>query len=40
MAAQALARAAFPVRSFFEQTGNMMILTARTIVAAVRPPYP
>jgi len=28
------------VRSFFEQTGSMMILTARTIVAAVRPPYP
>ncbi len=40
MAAQLLARIAFPLRSIFEQTGEMVILTARTIVSAIRPPYP
>jgi phospholipid/cholesterol/gamma-HCH transport system permease protein len=40
VAAQALARAFGPAKSFFEETGNMMILTARTLVAAVRPPFP
>ncbi len=40
MAAQVIARAILPLRSIFEQTGEMVILTARTIVSAVRPPYP
>ncbi len=40
MAAQAVARAFLPAKSFVEQLGEMMILTARTIVSAVRPPYP
>ena len=29
-----------PAKSAFEQVGEMMILTAKTIVSAVRPPYP
>jgi len=29
-----------PIGSAFTETGNMMILTAKTIVAAVRPPFP
>jgi phospholipid/cholesterol/gamma-HCH transport system permease protein len=29
-----------PARSLLEQVGDMMILTGRTIVSAVRPPYP
>ncbi|MET0558909.1 MAG: ABC transporter permease [Solirubrobacterales bacterium] len=33
-------RAFSPARSLFEQVGDMMILTARTLVSAVRPPYP
>src|ERR671915_590221 len=33
-------RAFLPAKSVFEQVGNMMILTGKTIVAAVRPPYP
>jgi phospholipid/cholesterol/gamma-HCH transport system permease protein len=40
VAAQVLARIAFPLRSTFEQTGEMVILSARTLAAAVRPPYP
>jgi phospholipid/cholesterol/gamma-HCH transport system permease protein len=40
VATQVLARVAFPLRSAFEQTGEMVILTARTIVSAIRPPYP
>ncbi|HET7053822.1 MAG TPA: ABC transporter permease, partial [Solirubrobacterales bacterium] len=40
MAAQAVARAFGPAKSFFEQIGEMMILTAKTLVAAVKPPYP
>ena len=35
-----LSRAIFSVRSVFEQVGEMVILTARTIVSAVRGPYP
>ena len=38
--AQALTRALLPAKSFFEEVGEMMILTARTIASAVRPPYP
>jgi phospholipid/cholesterol/gamma-HCH transport system permease protein len=33
-------RAFLPAKSIFEQVGNMMILTGKTIVAAVRPPFP
>jgi phospholipid/cholesterol/gamma-HCH transport system permease protein len=33
-------RAFLPAKSMFEQVGDMMILTARTVVAALRPPYP
>jgi phospholipid/cholesterol/gamma-HCH transport system permease protein len=40
VAAQAVARAALPAKSFFEQVGDMMILTARTLASALRPPYP
>jgi phospholipid/cholesterol/gamma-HCH transport system permease protein len=40
VAAQALARGFLPFRAGFTQVGNMMILTARTLSAALRPPYP
>jgi phospholipid/cholesterol/gamma-HCH transport system permease protein len=40
VAAQVIARAFLPAKSAFEQTGEMVILTGRTIVSAVRPPYP
>ena len=33
-------RAFLPANSLFEQVGNMMILTGKTLVAAIRPPYP
>src|SRR6201988_1206592 len=33
-------RAFLPAKSLFEQAGNMMILTGKTITATVRPPYP
>ena len=33
-------RAFLPAKGLFEQVGNMMILTGKTITAAVRPPYP
>ena len=29
-----------PIKALLEQVGNMVILTGKTIVAAVRPPYP
>jgi len=35
-----MTRALHPVQSAFEQVGEMMILTAKTIVSAIRPPYP
>ena len=40
MAGQVLSRAYTPAKSAFEQVGEMMILTAKTVVSAVRPPYP
>jgi phospholipid/cholesterol/gamma-HCH transport system permease protein len=40
VAAQAVARAFLPAKSFIEEVGSMMILTAKTLVSAVRPPYP
>ena len=33
-------RATAPAREFFEEIGDMMILTGKTIVSAVRPPFP
>src|ERR1041385_1281568 len=33
-------RAFLPAKSLFEQVGDMMILTGKTILSAVRPPYP
>src|ERR671919_556882 len=33
-------RAFLPAKSLFEQVGNMMILTGKTITSTVRPPYP
>src|ERR671922_1426245 len=33
-------RAFLPAKSLFEQVGDMMILTGKTISSAVRPPYP
>jgi phospholipid/cholesterol/gamma-HCH transport system permease protein len=33
-------RAFLPAKSLFEQVGNMMILTGKTLVSTVRPPYP
>ncbi len=33
-------RAFLPAKSLFEQVGDMMILTAKTMISAVRPPYP
>jgi phospholipid/cholesterol/gamma-HCH transport system permease protein len=40
VAAQVLARAILPAKSFFEEVGEMVILTGRTLVSAVKPPYP
>jgi phospholipid/cholesterol/gamma-HCH transport system permease protein len=33
-------RAFLPLRNLIEEIGDMMILTARTILSALRPPYP
>jgi len=33
-------RTFLPVKGLFEQVGNMVILTGKTMVATVRPPYP
>ena len=33
-------RAFLPAKSLFEQTGDMAILTAKTLSSAIRPPYP
>jgi phospholipid/cholesterol/gamma-HCH transport system permease protein len=33
-------RAFRPARKFFEEIGDMMLLTGRTLVSALRPPYP
>jgi phospholipid/cholesterol/gamma-HCH transport system permease protein len=40
VAGEAIARGAGSISGLFVQVGNMMILTARTILSAVRPPYP
>jgi phospholipid/cholesterol/gamma-HCH transport system permease protein len=36
----AVDRAVSPARNLLEEVGDMMILTARTLVSVVRPPYP
>src|SRR6478672_644431 len=33
-------RAYFPTRNLLEEIGDMMILTGKTVVSALRPPYP
>ena len=33
-------RAFLPAKGLFEQVGNMMVLTGKTITATVKPPYP
>ena len=33
-------RAFLPGKSFFEQVGTMVVLTGKTVAAALRPPYP
>jgi phospholipid/cholesterol/gamma-HCH transport system permease protein len=38
--AASIGRAFLPARSFFGEVGEMMILTAKTLVSAVKPPYP
>ncbi len=40
MVRTAVDRAFLPAKSLFEQVGDMMILTAKTISSAVKPPYP
>ena len=40
MAGQALSRGLLPVKNVFEEVGVMMILTVKTLISAVRPPYP
>ena len=38
--AKPLSRGLLPVKNVFEEVGVMMILTVKTLVSAVRPPYP
>ena len=33
-------RVFLPAKSLLEQVGDMMVLTGKTLVSAVRPPYP
>src|SRR6202046_3120857 len=40
MVRSAAERAFLPTRNFIEEVGDMMILTGRTIMSALRPPYP
>jgi len=40
VAGEAIGRGLLPVKNVFEQVGVMMILTVRTVVSAVRAPYP
>src|SRR5580700_9049275 len=39
-AAELVKRALLPWRNFFEEVGDVMLLTGRTIASALRPPYP
>jgi phospholipid/cholesterol/gamma-HCH transport system permease protein len=40
VAGQALTRGLLPVKNAFEEVGVMMILTVKTLISAVRAPYP
>src|SRR5438093_410420 len=40
MVRSAADRAFLPAKNLFEQVGDMMILTGKTVVSAIRPPYP
>lgn len=40
MASRTLSRGLLPVKNAFEQVGVMMILTVKTLISAVKPPYP
>lgn len=40
MVRSAVERAYYPTRNLLEEVGDVMILTARTISSALRPPYP
>ncbi|HEX3363289.1 MAG TPA: ABC transporter permease, partial [Solirubrobacterales bacterium] len=40
MVGTAVNRAFLPAKSVFEQVGELVLLTGRTIASAVRPPYP
>jgi phospholipid/cholesterol/gamma-HCH transport system permease protein len=40
VAGQAIERGLLPVKNVFEQVGVMMILTTKTVISAVRAPYP
>jgi len=40
VATQVVSRAILPAKSAFEAVGDMVILTAKTLVSAARPPYP
>ncbi len=40
MAGQALSRGLLPAKNTFEEVGVMMILTVKTLISAVRAPYP
>src|SRR6266568_1347897 len=40
MVRSAADRAFLPAKNLFEQVGDMMILTGKTILSAIRPPYP
>jgi phospholipid/cholesterol/gamma-HCH transport system permease protein len=40
VAGQALSRGLLPVKNAFEEVGVMMILTVKTLISAVRAPYP
>ena len=40
MAGETLTRGLLPVKNVFEQVGVMMILTVKTVISAVRSPYP
>lgn len=40
MVGSAVNRAFLPAKSVFEQVGELVLLTGRTIASAIRPPYP
>jgi phospholipid/cholesterol/gamma-HCH transport system permease protein len=40
VAGEAMSRGLLPVKNVFEEVGVMMILTVKTLISAVKPPYP